>query len=175
MVRAHKTGFFLCATVALLSCSACAYKDRQAQQAVTTNAATPASANSDRSRILKFRGVLKDHDGNRLKGTVGVLFAIYERQEGGAPVWQEAQNVELNERGIFTAQVGSTSEEGIRPELFSPGKTLWMGMQVLQPGEEERPRVRLVSGADGLRAICIVISDASEVAARKENAAEASE
>lgn len=161
--------FFLCVSVVFLSCTACAYKDRQAQQAV---AATPASADVDRTRILNLKGVLKDRDGHRLKGTVGVLFAIYEQKEGGAPVWQEVQNVELNDRGLFTAQVGATNEEGVRPELFGPEKTLWMGMQVLQPGEVERPRIRLVSGEDGLRAIRIVIPDASEQTAKAETAAQ---
>ena len=172
MVQVHKPSFFLCATVVFLSCTACAYKDSQRQQAAATNTATPASADIDRSRVLKFRGVLKDRDGNRLKGTVGVLFAIYEQKEGGAPVWQEVQNVELNDRGVFTAQVGATNEEGVRPELFGPEKTLWMGMQVLQPGEVERPRIRLVSEADGLRAIRIVIPDASEQTAKAETAAQ---
>jgi hypothetical protein len=171
-VQTHKAGFFLCATVVLLSCSACASKDTQTQQVAVTPTATLASENIDRSRILKFRGVLKDPDGKRLKGVVGVLFAIYEQKEGGAPVWQEVQNVELNERGVFTALLGSTNEEGIRPELFSPDKTFWIGMQVLQPDEVEQPRIRLVNGPDGLRAIRIVIPDASEVAARVERATE---
>jgi hypothetical protein len=169
-VQTHKAGLLLCATAVLLSCSACAYKDPQIPLAAAP-AATPASAEIDRSRVLNFKGVLKDRDGNRLKGTVGVLFAIYEQKEGGAPVWQEVQNVELNDRGVFTAQVGSTNEEGIRPEMFSSEKTLWMGMQVLQPGEAERPRIRLVTGPDGLRAVRIVIPDASEQTAKAETGA----
>lgn len=171
-MQADKAGLFLCVTVVLLSCSACAYKDPQTRQVAATPTVAPASADIDRSRFLQFRGVLKDSDGNRLKGIVGVLFAIYEQKEGGAPVWQEVQNVELNERGVFTALVGSTNEEGIRPELFGPEKTLWIGMQVLQPGEVERPRTRLVSGPDGLRAIRIVIPDASERTAKAETGAE---
>jgi hypothetical protein len=169
-LQARKATFLPCVTVALLLCSSCAYKDRQTPQAAAP-LATPASAEIDRSRVLNFKGVLKDGAGNRLKGTVGVLFAIYEQKEGGAPVWQEVQNVELNERGVFTTQVGSTSEEGVRPELFSPEKTLWLGMQVLQPGEAERPRIRLLTGPDGLRAVRIVIPDASDQTAKAETAA----
>ena len=171
-MQAHRTGLFLCVTAALLSCSACAYKDHShVQQAAAAATATPESADIDRSRVLKLKGILKDHDGKRLTGVVGVLFAIYEQQEGGAPMWQEVQNMELNERGSFTASVGATNGEGIPPELFRSEKKLWVGMQVLQPGEVERPRVHLVSGADGLRAIRIVIPEANEQAANAETGA----
>jgi hypothetical protein len=169
-VQTQSAVFFLWTTV-VLSCSGCAYKAPQVQKIVMTPTATAASEDIDRSRVLKFRGVLKDHAGNRLKGTVGVLFAIYEQKEASAPRWQEVQNVEPNERGIFTALLGSTNDEGIRPELFGPEKTLWLGMQVLQPGEEERPRIRLVSGPDGLRAIRIVIPDAGEQTAKADTSA----
>jgi hypothetical protein len=162
----------LCLTAALLSCSSCAYKDHShVQQAAAAATVTPESADIDRSRVLTLKGILKDHDGKRLTGVAGVLFAIYEQQEGGAPMWQEVQNVELNERGSFTALVGSTNEGGIPPELFRSEKKLWVGMQVLQPGEVERPRVRLVSGEDGLRAIRIVIPEASEQTANAETGA----
>jgi len=102
--------------------------------------------------ILKLRGVLRDHNGKRLNGVVGVLFSFYEQQEGGAPLWQEVQNVEVDNQGRFTVLVGSTSNGGIRPELSSPEKGIWLGKQVLLPGEVEQPRTRLVRARNRLLA-----------------------
>ncbi len=104
----------------------------------------------DPSRVLKLRGVLRDHNGKRVTGFVGVLFAVYEQQQGGAPLWQEVQNVQVENGGYFTALVGSTTNGGIRSELFGTEKALWLGEQVLLPGEVEQPRIRLVSTSYGL-------------------------
>ncbi len=104
----------------------------------------------DPSRVLKLRAVLRDHNGKRLTGVVGVLFAVYEQQQGGAPLWQEVQNIQVENGGHFTALVGSTKRGGIFPELFPPEKTLWLGAQVLLPGEVEQPRMQLVSTPNGL-------------------------
>ena len=100
------------------------------------------------SRVLKLGGVLRDHNGKRLTGVMGVLFAVYEQQEGGAPLWQEVQNVQAD-AGRFTALVGSTKSGGILPELFGTGKALWLGWQVMLPDEVEHPRIRLVSTPSG--------------------------
>jgi hypothetical protein len=105
----------------------------------------------DGSRILKLKGRLREYKGQNLR-VVGFLFAIYEQQEGGAPLWQEVQNVELDDRGNFLALVGSSSNGGIPPELFTGEKMLWLGEQVLVPDEAERPRMRLISTPAGLLA-----------------------
>ena len=116
----------------------------------TAEQIAPAKTDSDPPPVLKLRGVLRDHDGKRLDGVVGVLFAVYEQQQGGAPLWQEVQNIQVDTQGHFTALVGSTKREGISPELFGPQKTLWLGNQVLLPGEVEQSRIMLVSTPQGL-------------------------
>ena len=140
--------------LAVLCCAACAQKTSGAK--ASTNHVTEVKPESDSSRVVKLRGAFKDHDGKHLTGVVGVLFAIYDQQQGGAPLWQEVQNVELNDRGRFIALVGSTKSEGIPPELFGPEKTLWLGKQVLLLNEVEQPRIRLLSTDDGLMAQYVV-------------------
>jgi hypothetical protein len=123
------------------------------ETAMVESQAKTADTDFDRSRAVKIQGVLKDRKGKPLSGIVGVLFAIYKQQQGGAPLWQEVQNAELDSRGHFTVPVGSNTLGGIPPELFTNEKTLWLGELVLQPGEVERPRMRLVITPSGLAMI----------------------
>ena len=103
-------------------------------------------------RLVKFAGILKDEQGQPRTGTVGVTFAIYKEQEGGAALWMETQNVELDEQGRYTVLLGATKSEGLPLELFSAGEPRWLGMQVNLPHEVEQARVLLVSVPYALKA-----------------------
>src|SRR6266403_6263469 len=80
-------------------------------------------------RLVKFAGTLKDELGKARTGVVGVTFAIYKEQEGGAALWVETQNVELDEQGHYTVLLGSTKSEGLSLELFTAGEPRWVGVQ----------------------------------------------
>jgi hypothetical protein len=150
----QRIGIALSLTVALLGCEA--WSTHAPASRVSTPAAghqvTPAVQDPDPFRILMLRRVLKDREGERLTGAIEVRFALYEQDEGGTPLWQERQTIQLDRRGHFTAAVGSTTSGGIPAELFGTGKTLWLGHQVLQPGELEQARTRVQRTAEGLRA-----------------------
>jgi hypothetical protein len=103
-------------------------------------------------RLIKFAGTLKDAQGKSLSNTVGLTFAIYKDQEGGAPLWLETQNVQLDEQGHYSVLLGATKSEGLPLELFSSGEPRWLGVQVQLPGEVEGPRVLLVSVPYALKA-----------------------
>jgi len=103
-------------------------------------------------RLVKFSGTLKDHLGKRFNGTLGVTFAIYRDQEGGAALWLETQNVELDEQGHYSVLLGSSKSEGLPLELFTSGEPRWLGVQVNLPKEVEQPRVLLVSVPYALKA-----------------------
>src|SRR5713101_7257291 len=103
-------------------------------------------------RLIKFAGTLKDAQGKPLSNTVGVTFAIYKEQEGGAPLWLETQNVQLDEQGHYSVLLGATKSEGLSLELFSAGEPRWLGVQVNLPQELEQPRVLLVSVPYALKA-----------------------
>src|SRR5712664_65533 len=103
-------------------------------------------------RLVKFAGTLKDELGKSRTGVVGVTFAVYKEQEGGAALWLETQNVELDEQGRYTVLLGSTKSEGLSLELFTAGEPRWLGVQVNLPKEVEQPRVLLVSVPYALKA-----------------------
>src|SRR6516164_5386933 len=75
--------------------------------------------------------------------TVGVTFAIYRQQDGGAPIWLETQNVMPDSGGHYSVLLGSTRAEGIPADLFNTQEQRWLGVQV--QGEAEQARVLLVS------------------------------
>jgi len=103
-------------------------------------------------RLVKFAGTVKDELGKARTGVVGVTFAIYKAQEGGAALWVETQNVELDEQGHYTVLLGSTKSEGLSLELFATGEPRWLGVQVNLAKEVEQPRVLLVSVPYALKA-----------------------
>jgi hypothetical protein len=102
-------------------------------------------------RLVKFNGLLKDASGNLLTNTVGITFAIYSEQTGGAPLWQETQNVQFLQ-GHYTVFLGETTSAGIPAELFVSGQPRWLGVRALLAGEDEQPRVLLASVPYALKA-----------------------
>src|SRR5712692_3792146 len=103
-------------------------------------------------RLVKFAGTYKDELGKARTGVVGVTFAIYKGQEGGAALWLETQNVELDEQGRYTVLLGATKSEGLPLELFTTGEPRWLGVQVNLPREIEQGRMLLVSVPYALKA-----------------------
>jgi len=103
-------------------------------------------------RLVKFSGMAKDELGKPRTGVVGLTLAIYKDQEGGAALWMETQNAELDEQGRYTVLLGATRNEGLPLELFTSGESRWLGVQVQMPGEVEQPRVLLVSVPYALKA-----------------------
>ena len=134
----------------------------QAQQAVSAEPQAPGRTVQTPAelvptlpvpRLVKSAGVLKDALGKPRTGMVGVTFAIYKEQEGGAALWLETQNVELDEQGHYTVLLGATKGEGLPLELFTAGEHRWLGVQVNLPGEVEQPRLLLVSVPYALKAV----------------------
>jgi hypothetical protein len=103
-------------------------------------------------RLVKFNGTLRDAEGQPRAGTVGVAFAIYSEPSGGAPLWQEVQNVSSDQQGRYEVALGVTKSEGVPVNLFTAGESRWLGVQVLSLGEVEQPRVLLVSVPYALKA-----------------------
>jgi hypothetical protein len=103
-------------------------------------------------RLVKFAGTLTDEQSKPRTGAVGVTFAIYKEQQGGAALWVETQNVELDEQGRYTVLLGATKSEGLPLELFATGEPRWLGVQVNVAKELEQPRVLLVSVPYALKA-----------------------
>jgi hypothetical protein len=94
--------------------------------------------------LVRYEGTLHSSRGaTTASTTVGVTFAIYKQQEGGAPVWMETQNVTPDTHGNYSVLLGNTTATGLPSDLFSAQEQRWLGVQV--QGEAEQPRVMLVS------------------------------
>ena len=107
-----------------------------AQQSSTSSASVP--------NLMRYSGALKIAAGtSSSSAALGVTFAIYKQQEGGAPVWMETQNVTPDASGHYSVLLGSTRAEGLPADLFSAQEERWLGVQV--QGQPEQPRVLLVS------------------------------
>lgn len=111
--------------------------------ASTNFAQQPAS--SSVPNLIRYTGTLKDAQHVTLPPAtpVGVTFAIYKQQDGGAPIWQETQNVTFDASGQYTVLLGTTTAAGLPDDLFSQQEQRWLGIQL--QGEAEQPRFLMVS------------------------------
>src|SRR5208283_5712268 len=115
-----------------------------------TFAQLPTETASALPRLVRFSGVAKDLNGNPLTGVVGITFALYTEQTGGAPLWLETQNVTADSNGHYTTLLGSTKPAGLPADLFTTEQARWVGVQI--SGQTEQPRVLLVSAPYALKA-----------------------
>jgi hypothetical protein len=74
---------------------------------------TPTTTASSLPRLVRFGGVLRNANGTPLTGLVGVTFALYSEQTGGAALWLETQNVTADSSGHYTALLGVTKPDGL--------------------------------------------------------------
>jgi hypothetical protein len=126
----------------------------RAQGPETTNGTGSSSAPSDSLAVvpmlIEFTGNLLDRDNRSMTGPVGVTFALYAEQSGGAALWMETQNVHPDANGNYTVLLGAASRGGLPAEQFATGKARWLGLQV--ENQAERSRVMLVSVPYALKA-----------------------
>ncbi|MBZ5568019.1 MAG: hypothetical protein LAN64_09230, partial [Acidobacteriia bacterium] len=101
-------------------------------------------------RYVRVAGTLTGHDHSPTNRTLGITFALYKDATGGAPLWQEVQNVILRPGGHYSVLLGANSKDGVPMELFTSNEARWLGVQVEQ--EAEQPRVLLVSVPYALKA-----------------------
>ena len=122
-------------------------------QSAVSSAASPAQSASttvEVPRFIKFSGTLLDSQERPVAGLVGVTFALYTHQTGGAALWLETQNVKPDESGNYTVLLGAASANGVPVELFTSAEARWLGIQVGQQPEKER--ILLVSVPYALKA-----------------------
>ena len=88
--------------------------------------------------LVKVSGTLAN-----AQATVGVTFALYAEQTGGAPLWLETQNVTPDANGRYTVYLGANHANGVPLNLFASGEARWLGVQ--PEGQPEQARAQLVS------------------------------
>jgi hypothetical protein len=117
--------------------------------AATTTAQVP--------RLVRFSGTLTSVTDNAAGAVVtapgsvvGVTFSLYAEQTGGAPLWSEVQNVQVDKTGHYTVQLGSTKPDGLPVDLFASAQAQWLGVRV--EAQAEQPRIMLLSVPYALKA-----------------------
>jgi len=133
-MRCPSTLLALC----VLSLSSLAQQGLEQQQKTTAATIVP--------RLVKFGGAVAA----KSPGVVGITFALYKDQNGGAPLWLETQNVKVDGNGHYSILLGSTKPDGLPAELFTSGEAQWLGVRV--ENATEQPRVLLLSVPYALKA-----------------------
>ncbi|HET6177242.1 MAG TPA: hypothetical protein VFE61_09935 [Candidatus Sulfotelmatobacter sp.] len=100
--------------------------------------------------LVRFSGTASDVNNKSGNPAIGITFALYKDQQGGAPLWVETQNVSVDRSGHYSVSLGGTKAEGVPSELFSSGEAKWLGVQI--EGHSEQPRVLLLSVPYALKA-----------------------
>src|SRR5713226_8486605 len=124
----------------------------QAPASENQSGASPAQrlSGAEVPRPIKNSGTLLDAQERPMTGPVGVTFALYAQQTGGAALWVETQNVKPDASGAYVILLGANSANGVPAELFVSGEARWLGIQVGQ--QPERERILLVSVPYALKA-----------------------
>ena len=107
--RIRLSAFLTVCCVASLCCG-------QATGQVTGTAVVPP--------LVKFTGTLSNANGKPMTGVVGVSFFLYKDAEGGAPVWMETQNIQVDRLGNYSVMLGSTTSRGLPADLFVSGEAV---------------------------------------------------
>lgn len=136
--------------------------------AAQTAAGKPTTAAVQVPRLVRFTGTLSESGSGTTVGNlgetaavagatrpaaasvVGVTFALYSAETGGAPLWLETQNVQIDTAGHYTVLLGLTKADGLPVDLFTSGQAQWLGVQAA--GEAEQPRIMLLSVPYALKA-----------------------
>ena len=113
--------------------------------------ATPQPTSTDAvPHLVNLGGTLRDLNGIRLTGIIGLTFALYKEDQGGAPLWLETQSVRLDSSGRYSVVLGSTKRDGVPADIFASGEARWLGVQ--PEGQPEQSRILLVSVPYALKA-----------------------
>ena len=103
-------------------------------------------------RLVTISGTFRPADGQPPATVESVTLSVYADQQGGAPLFQETQQVTLDDRGRYSVVLGAAHADGIPPAVFGSGAQ-WLGTVFERPGEVEGPRIRLTSVPYAMRAV----------------------
>ncbi|HEY2434342.1 MAG TPA: hypothetical protein VGI12_16830, partial [Vicinamibacterales bacterium] len=96
-------------------------------------------------RLITVTGTYQPASGQPASPGAVVTLAVYADATGGAPLFQETQDVTLDASGRYTVQLGATQPDGLPLALFAEGQERWLGVQFTGVNEVEHARARLTS------------------------------
>lgn len=107
--------------------------------------ATAASAQTDgpaANRVIRFSGAVAD-GAAKAGSSDPIRFAVYDREVGGALLWQEVQAPTVDASGSYSVFLGGNSADGLPLELFAGGEPRWLSVEV--NGKATGPRSLLAA------------------------------
>src|SRR5690242_1991795 len=119
---------------------------------ITSPMVAAAQSPQDQSipRLITITGVYRPADGQAPGAVETVTLSVYADEQGGAPLFQETQQVTLDDRGRYSVVLGAAHADGIPASVFASGQ--WLGTVFERTGEVEGARVRLTSVPFAMRA-----------------------
>jgi hypothetical protein len=115
--------------------------------AISCTAQCPTDSACDPAvpHVVKFSGMLQNVEGMSEARLLPVRFTLYDQSNGGNALWQEVQNVRVDQQGRYEVMLGANTTDGIPVALFPAGQPRWVSVQILAPGFQEEPRTQIVS------------------------------
>jgi len=136
-----------------LVCATAAHAQQSQSTAIATAPKSGAVPN-----VIRFSGSFHPTNGMPAQPVAAqpvesLTLSIYRDQTGGAPLWQETQNVAMDGDGKYSVLIGATQNDGVPLDLLSAGEPRWLGVQFNRPGESEQPRVLMASVPYALKSV----------------------
>jgi trimeric autotransporter adhesin len=117
---------------------------------LASSQSAPQVAKASVPTFVKFSGAVQNAGAILPTGATGATFALYKDQVGGAALWIETQNVQLDSFGRYSVVLGASKPDGLPPDLFTSGEARWLGATF--NGGQEQPRILLLSVPYALKA-----------------------
>ena len=118
----------------------------------TIVSAQQSSRSDSVPRVMHITGVAAPANGKSASSVETITLAIYAEEKGGAPLWEETQQVVVDSSGRYSVLLGATRPEGLPLDLFASGEARWLGRRFERGGEREQARVLLASVPYSLKA-----------------------
>jgi len=103
-------------------------------------------------RVIRITGSFAPVIGVPFAPVEIVTLSVYASETGGAPLWQETQQITIDGGGQYNVLLGAATAEGVPLEIFASGDALWLAVRIERFGAGEPPRARLTSVPYALRA-----------------------
>lgn len=113
------------------------------QQAWATPLAARMAASVGTSKTtIAYQGYLTDATGNTVNSALGMVFRVYNVENGGTALWSETQPAVQVTDGLFSVLLGSVTP--LSSSLISNNSDLWLGITI-GSDTELAPREKLAS------------------------------
>lgn len=96
--------------------------------------------------LIHYQGKLTDSESNPLEGAYDLTFRIYDAEDGGSLLWDEAQTGVVVQKGLFSVMLGSAVDLNLAFD-----KSYWLAIKV-GTDSEMTPRQRIASVGYAIRA-----------------------